>query len=151
MTREVAINYLEGSWAIGEDDDSRHHNEVLEFIIKTLEQEPCEDAISRKAVKELFQEGSVMGMYHFLGIDELPPIIPKKDGWIPCDVELPKQNEYIGNVCKYYLVQDCYGDMYVARYTSDGWISIDSILQDNIVAWMPLPKRYEYEGDNNDK
>ena len=49
MTREDAINYLEGSLAFGEDDDSRHHNEVLEFIIKTLEQEPCEDTISRQA------------------------------------------------------------------------------------------------------
>ena len=67
--------------------------------------------------------------------------------WIPCSERLPKQNEYI----EYYLIQDEYGDMYVARYTSDGWISIDSILQDNVVAWMPLPKRYEYEGDNNDK
>ena len=151
MTREDAINYLEGSMAIDEDDANRYHNEVLEFTIKALEQKPCEDAISREAVKELFQEGSVMGMYHFLGIEELPSVTPKKDGWIPCNVRLPKQNEYIGNVCKYYLVQDEYEDMYVARYTSDGWISIDSILQDNIVAWMPLPKRYEYEGDNNDK
>ena len=151
MTREDAINYLERNMAIDEDDANRYHNEVLEFTIKALEQKPCEDAISREAVKELFQEGSVMGMYHFLGIEELPSVTPKKDGWIPCNVRLPKQNEYIGNVCKYYLVQDEYEDMYVARYTSDGWISIDSILQDNIVAWMPLPKRYEYEGDNNDK
>lgn len=40
MTREEAINYLEMSMATCEDDDSRHHNEVLEFIIKALEQEP---------------------------------------------------------------------------------------------------------------
>ena len=87
MTREDAINYLEGSFAISEDDGSRHHNEVLEFIIKTLEQETCEDCISRKAVKELFQEGSVMGMYYFLGIDELPSVTParKKGEWINID------------------------------------------------------------------
>ena len=152
MTKQDAINYLEGSFAIGEDDASRHHNEVLEFTIKTLEQELCEDAISREAVKELFQEGSVMGMYHFLGIDELPSVTPKKDGWIPCDVRLPKQNEYIGNVCKYYLVQDKYDDMYVARYTKRGWNPIDTLFfLDEVVAWRPLPKRYEYEGDNNDK
>lgn len=40
MTRKEAINYLEMSMAIGEDDDSRHHNEVLEFIIEVLKQEP---------------------------------------------------------------------------------------------------------------
>ena len=72
--------------------------------------------------------------------------------WIPCDVELPKQNEYIGNVCKYYLVQDKYDDMYVARYTERGWNPIDTLFfLADVVAWMPLPKRYEYEGDNNDK
>ena len=152
MTKEDAIDYLKGSMAIDEDDANRYHNEVLEFTIKALEQKSCEDAISREAVKELFQEGSVMGMYHFLGIEELPSVTPKKDEWIPCDVRLPKQNGYIGNVCKYYLVQDCYGDMYVARYTERGWNPIDSLFfLDDVVAWRPLPERYEYEGDNNDK
>ena len=78
MTREEAIDYFKRSMAINEDDSSRYHNEVLEFTIKALEQEPCEDAISRKAVKELFQEGSVMGMYHFLGIDDLPSVTPAR-------------------------------------------------------------------------
>ena len=152
MTNREAINYLKRNFAIDEDDASRYHNEVLEFIIKALEQKPCKDSISREAVKELFQERSVMGMYHFLGIDELPSVTPKKDGWIPCDIRLPKQNEYIGNVCKYYLVQDKYDDMYVARYTKRGWNSIDTLFfLDEVVAWRPLPKRYEYEGDNNDK
>ena len=84
MTIEDAINYFKGSWAIGEDDASRHHNDVLEFTIKILEQEPCDDTISREAVKELFQEGSVMGMYYFLGIDKLPSVTParKKGKWI---------------------------------------------------------------------
>ena len=146
MTREDAINYFKGSFAIGEDDASRYHNEVLEFTIKALEQESCEDAISRKAVKELFQEGSVMGMYDFLGIDELPSVTSKKEEWIPCNVRLPKQNEYIGNVCKYYLVQDKYDDMYVARYAERGWNPIDTLFfLDDVVAWMPLPLSYQGE------
>ena len=147
MTIQDAINYFKGSMAIGEDDAIRHHNEVLEFTIKTLEQESCDDTVSREAVKELFQEGSVMGMYYFLGIDKLPSVTParKKEEWIPCDEKLPKPNELVDNVRKYYLIQDEYGDMYVARYTRDGWISIDSILQDNIVAWMPLPLSYQGE------
>ena len=148
MTRKDAINYLKRNMAIDEDDANRYHNEVLEFTIKALEQKPCEDAISRREVKELFQEGSVMGMYHFLGIDELPSVTPKKDEdeWIPCDVRLPKQNEYIGNVCKYYLIQNEYGDMCVARYTKKGWNSIDSpFFLDDIVAWMPLPEKYKTE------
>ena len=40
MTREEAIDYFKNSMAISKDDDSRYHNEVLEFTIKVLEQEP---------------------------------------------------------------------------------------------------------------
>ena len=78
---------------------------------------------------------------------------PKKDGWIPCNEKLPKPNELVDNVRKYYLIQDEYGDMHVASYLRNGWISIDSFytLEDDVVAWRPLPERYEYEGDNNDK
>ena len=73
--------------------------ENLEEISKILEEkEPCEDAISREAVKELFQEGSVMGMYHFLGIDELPSVTParKKGKWI---VLKDEYDEY-GDICE---------------------------------------------------
>ena len=95
MTIQDAINYFKGSMAIGKDDASRHHNEVLEFTIKTLEQEPCDDTVSREAVKELFQEGSVMGMYYFLGIDNLPSVTPtrKKGKWIVL------KDEY-GDICE---------------------------------------------------
>ena len=39
MTNEEAINYYKQSFVIGESDDERHHNEVLEFTIKALEQQ----------------------------------------------------------------------------------------------------------------
>ncbi len=42
ITKEEAIKYLENSMAIGNDDDSRHHNE------KAIKE--CEDCVSRKAV-----------------------------------------------------------------------------------------------------
>ena len=71
----------------------------------------------------------------------------EKEEWISCDEKLPKPNELVDNVRKYYLIQDEYGDMYVARYTIGGWISIDSILQDNVVAWMPLPEPYKAESE----
>lgn len=40
MTKEEVINYCKRSVAIGEDDDSRYHNEVLDFIIEVLKQKP---------------------------------------------------------------------------------------------------------------
>ena len=57
MTREKIIQGLYKG-------DSR----AIKEAIKALEQEPCDDTVSREAVKELFKEGSVMGMYYFLGI-----------------------------------------------------------------------------------
>ena len=102
MTIQDAINYFKGSMAIGEDDAIRHHNEVLEFTIKTLEQEPCDDTVSREAVKELFQEGSVMGMYYFLGIDKLPSVTParKKAKWIVLKDKYGDICEAICSCCK---------------------------------------------------
>ena len=67
MTREKIIQGLYKG-------DSR----AIKEAIKALEQEPCDDTVSREAVKELFQEGSVMGMYYFLGIDELPSVTPAR-------------------------------------------------------------------------
>lgn len=80
MTREEAITKyivpaIEKTW-----NDKR-----CKEILEALEQEPCEDAISRQAVKELFQEAEMSGEYSFLGIDDLPPVTPqpKTGHWIP--------------------------------------------------------------------
>ena len=146
MTREKIIQGL-----------YRGDSRAIKEAIKALEQETCEDAISKASVFEIL--GNLMSIpYDFdrqinekdvsESMDEirtLPSVTParKKEEWIPCDEKLPKPNELVDNVRKYYLIQDEYGDMYVARYTRDEWISIDSILQDNIVAWMPLPEPYK--------
>ena len=70
--------------------------------------------------------------------------------WIPCDERLPEAGEYIGDIAKYYLVQNEYGDMMVARYThSEYWEQIYQLepIGDKIVAWMPLPQPYK-ESEN---
>lgn len=69
--------------------------------------------------------------------------------WIPVTERLPKAGEYVGDVAKYYLVQNEYGDMLVARYThSEYWEQIYQLkpCADEIVAWMPLPEPYK-EGE----
>lgn len=66
--------------------------------------------------------------------------------WIPVSERLPKAGEYIGDVEKYYLVQNEYGDMLVARYThGEYWEQIYQLkpIGDDIVAWMPLPEPYK--------
>lgn len=72
----------------------------------------------------------------------------KQPRWIPVSERLPKAGEYIGDVAKYYLVQNEYGDMLVARYThSEYWEQIYQLqpIGDKIVAWMPLPEPYKAE------
>lgn len=67
--------------------------------------------------------------------------------WIPCSERLPKENEYIKDVCKYYLIQDEYGDMHVAHLSNVGWIPMNSLkaIGDEVIAWMPLPQPYKAE------
>lgn len=67
-------------------------------------------------------------------------------GWIPVNDNLPKAGEYDGDVAKYYLVQNEYGEMLVASYThSEDWEQIHQsyTIEEEIVAWMPLPKPYK--------
>ena len=71
--------------------------------------------------------------------------------WIPVSERLPKAGEYVGNVEKYYLVQNEYGDMLVARYTHSGyWEQIYQLkpYADEIVARMPLPEPYMAESED---
>ena len=66
--------------------------------------------------------------------------------WIPVTERLPKKGEYDGDVAKYYLVQNEFGDMMVATYTySEYWEQIYQLkpITDQIIAWMSLPKKYE--------
>lgn len=54
MTNEEAKDYLTALW--GSDDISIDETIALEMAIKALEQQPCEDAISRQAVNDLVDE-----------------------------------------------------------------------------------------------
>ena len=126
---------------IGEKED------YTDVAIQALEQE-CEDAISRKSMLDYLKYlHGEMPEEEF--VNALPSVTPtrKKEEWIPCDEKLPKPNELVDNVRKYYLIQDEYGDMHVASYLRNGWISIDSFytLEDDVIAWMPLPEPYKAE------
>ena len=74
--------------------------------------------------------------------------------WISCKERLPKPNEFVGKVQKYYLIQTEYGDMMVACLDSKrGWQQIFQYgrpIDSEIVAWMPLPKEYK-ESENKEE
>ena len=92
-------------------------------------------------------------MDDYKGIMEYIDEVPNETRWIPVSERLPKAGEYIGDVDKYYLVQNEYGDMLVARYThSEYWEQIYQLqpIGDKIVAWMPLPKPYKAESEDKE-
>ena len=131
---------------IGEKED------YTGVAIQALEQE-CEDAISRKSMMDYLKYlHGEMPEEEF--VKALPSVTParKKEEWISCDEKLPKPNELVDNVRKYYLIQDEYGDMHVASYLRNGWISIDSFytLEDDVIAWMPLPEPYKAEMESEE-
>ena len=68
-------------------------------------------------------------------------------GWIPCSERLPKPKETENLIAKYYLVQNEYGDMMVARWDGKGWEQMyqHEYLEDDVIAWMPLPEKYKTE------
>lgn len=107
-----------------------HANHVFNIVI-----ERCINAQNLKEAREFDEAKQIV-------IEALQ----QEPKWIPVTERLPKAGEYVGDVAKYYLVQNEYGDMLVARYThSEYWEQIYQLkpCADEIVAWMPLPEPYE--------
>ena len=60
MTNEEAINYFERSYASGDTDDERQHNEALDMAIKALEDKGYEQGYKDGYAKG-YEEGVVLG------------------------------------------------------------------------------------------
>lgn len=70
------VDFLLDKSVIADSREKLHKRleEVCNLAIKALEQEPCEDCISRQAVKELYYKD---GYIDFRKICELPPVNPQ--------------------------------------------------------------------------
>ena len=119
--------------------------------------EPCEDCISRQAVKRKLQEHHDLFINAYGGrvgfksmadakekarVDEItnciamvvnePSVTPKeKTGWIPVSERLPEES-------KRYVVATKYNDVMTDFYTGERFLQ-----GDDVIAWMPLPEPYE--------
>lgn len=71
--------------------------------------------------------------------------LPSAQQWIPVSERLPEAGKYDGDVARYYLVQNEYGDMMVCRWDGKAWEQIyaHDYAEDTIVAWMPLPEPWK--------
>jgi len=110
-----------------------------------LEQQPCEDCISRADVLALAEKGTLVsnGNYKSVckAINELPPVTPKTE-WIPVSERLPE--DYIHVLCQFYL--GGMGECYLAHgvfHVVGGLV----MTCNEVVAWMPLPQPYNAESE----
>lgn len=171
IEKDIYVSSLESTFA----DDSKSC--AIHSIIEELEQEPTTkndlgvDCISRAQTqteiemnayrytlaKERGGIGQVEWSDHLIKVSDavdiirkLPPVTPQEPRWIPVSERLPEADEYVGDVAKYYLVQNEYEDMLVARYThSEYWEQMYQLkpISDEIVAWRELPKLYKAESE----
>ena len=157
MTNEKAkecIDAIIGTWEICQNQKYLSAVDVeidaedivaLKMAIEALEQQPCEDTISRQAVIDLsekvrFECGSVSQMVSVSKIKELPSVTQqqKVGGWIPVSERLPEIGQYI--LCSLIKAKDVKHRVIICEYKREVWWSY-------VTAWMPLPQPYKGESE----
>lgn len=124
MTRGEAIAFLKDM-----NECTYGNLEAVEMAIKALEQEPCkEQEIYEKAYKEGYDKGWSDG--NFIGANR----------WIPISERLPEDKQSVLVWCPQYK------NIYCAYLEKEQWWIFGAFaqeVQNEVVAWMPLPDRYK--------
>lgn len=122
-------------------------DEICNLAIKALEQEPCEDAVSRASVFEIM--GNLLSIpYDFDRnitekdvsesmdkIRELPRVTPQEPRWIPVTERLPEEGQ---------MVIACYPSDCGKRVMTAYYYNKECGFSCGITyAWMPLPEPYK--------
>ena len=117
-------------------------------VLKLLEQEPCEDCISREAVLIELDKYLCGVPFDEKGIDEVIkelPLVTSQPRWIPVSEGLPKEAESV----LVYAERNAYDDKGKFRkkvidigWQVDGRWHIDGCSGVDGMAWMPLPQPY---------
>ncbi len=167
MTREEAI-FCEKSYR-GETNctDCKYYGtntcqsrESHRMAIKALEQEPCEDCISRKHIQDKYK--TCADMLHedaaivMEWVNDAPLVIPaeKVGRWVPVSERLPEVGsevlvcfDFKGNRSVY--ISNFYGDGEF-HGLDDEYLTSEGRKYRKAVAWMSLPEPYTAEGGDNE-
>lgn len=123
---------------------SKEGYEYFQQAIKALEQQPCEDCVSREQLNKLYNEyrPSLATRVCEFGerLKELPPVKPATV-WHIVEEELPKEGgEYI--VCHREYQEREY-DVYTFNIEEQEWYNNEEIFEgryENFIAWTELPE-----------
>ena len=77
MTNEEAINILKNGSLSDSEVEAERFNKAYSMAIKALEQQPCEDAISRKDMLAVFSQSNSL-VQAWNGFEKLPSVTPKE-------------------------------------------------------------------------
>lgn len=151
MTREEAIAFGKRVIDLGFRDETQA---FCKLAIKALEQQPCDDCISRKVVLETIEDCNSDGLKGIFCsyndgkrfeayIKELPSVTPKeKTGWIPVSEKLPEEETDVLVCCETGAITVCCGSYSTEVSDTFTWYT-GGWRYGKVVAWMPLPKPYK--------
>jgi len=185
MTNEEAIklldditSYCDFTDEYGDMIDSTPYYEALDLAIKALEQQPCEDCISRKAVLKHLENitmdtnpdhyGSKDKWYQANGfnmckvgiemyVKNLPSVTPKTE-WISVSERLPEAfgGDYLVTIEHKGEVEGVDQATYGTFGYIDGlWDTVNDWIEGysedwHVTAWMPLPQPYKAESEDKE-
>lgn len=149
MTNEEAIDYIE-KWKTDYSVDAKDR-EVLSMAIKALEQQTCDDCISREALRNLKVSVPIAPVFiddnhikyrdavFYDDIIDLPSVTPKTE-WIPVSERLPEKTSY-------YLVTLDHGTWGLATVQGEFDAINNRWNYDRVIAWMSFPEPYKAESE----
>lgn len=114
-----------------------------------LEQEPCEDAVSRTEVLNLVRFNAFHVKSQIKAIENMPSVTPQEPNWIKCSEHLPDFDvDVLATTKKYGDVVKVTRWRTILKDCGWEWVLVDNIEgnaynSDEIIAWIPLPQPYK--------
>ena len=126
--------------------------------MRLIDADLLKERLSGYLVKREFTELDEVRNAFVLNCIEETELSPTVNEWIPCSERLPVEFEtrdgYI-EPSDHVLIQDDCENLFVSRYwghritrQENGSVWIDLKYDRNIIAWQPLPKKYEVPNES---